>query len=75
MLSGIWRSEPGKWTIDYSNRHEFCYLISGHIVLTDQHGAAVTLQQGDAFTIPQGFKGTWEVLAAVTKYYVIVAAE
>lgn len=71
LLSGTWSSEVGKWVIDYSQRHEFCYLVEGHIVLTNSDGEETEFKQGDAFVIPVGFKGSWEVLEPVTKYYVI----
>lgn len=71
ILSGTWSSETGEWAIDYSQRHEFCYLVEGHIVLTDEDGVKAEFKQGDAFVIPVGFKGSWEVLEPVTKYYVI----
>jgi uncharacterized protein len=71
LLSGTWSSEVGKWSVDYSHRHEFCYLVRGHIVLTDEGGEESTFKAGDAFVIPVGFKGSWEVIEPVTKYYVI----
>lgn len=71
LLSGTWSSEVGKWSVDYSQRHEFCYLIEGHIVLADEDGEESTFKTGDAFVIPVGFKGSWEVIEPVTKYYVI----
>lgn len=71
LLSGTWSSEVGKWSVDYSHRHEFCYLVEGHIVLTDENGDSSTFKAGDAFVIPVGFKGSWEVIEPVTKHYVI----
>lgn len=71
LLSGTWSSEVGKWSVDYSQRHEFCYLIKGHIVLADEDGIESTFKAGDAFVIPVGFKGSWEVVEPVTKHYVI----
>ncbi len=71
LLSGTWSSDVGKWTVDYRQRHEFCYLLEGHIVLTGEDGETITLKAGDAFVIPAGFKGTWEVIEPVTKHYVI----
>lgn len=71
LLSGTWSSEVGKWSVDYSYRHEFCYLVRGHIVLTDKDGEESTFKAGDAFVIPVGFKGSWEVIEPVTKHYVI----
>lgn len=71
LISGTWSSETGKWHVDYSSRHEFCYLLAGHMILTDENGDESTFKAGDAFMIPLGFKGTWEVIEPVTKYYVI----
>lgn len=71
FLSGIWSSEVGKWTVDYSFRHEFCYLIEGRVVLTNESGDEFVFKAGDAFTVPLGFKGSWEVVEPVTKYYAI----
>lgn len=71
LLSGTWSSEVGKWTVDYSQRHEFCYLIEGHIVLTNEDGEESSFKAGDAFVIPVGFKGSWEVIEPVAKHYVI----
>lgn len=71
LISGTWSSEAGKWHVDYSSRHEFCYLLAGYMILTDANGEESTFKAGDAFMIPLGFKGTWEVIEPVTKYYVI----
>lgn len=70
FFSGIWESTPGKWAVDYVEE-EFCALVRGKIVLTDQDGRAETFEEGDAFIIPAGFKGTWETVEAVRKLYVI----
>ncbi|MBV1788249.1 cupin domain-containing protein [Marinobacterium sp. D7] len=72
LLSGTWSSEIGKWKVDYSNRHEFCYLLEGRIVLTGDDGETTAFKAGDAFVIPVGFKGSWEVIEPVTKHYVIL---
>lgn len=74
LLSGTWSSETGKWSVDYSSRHEFCYLLKGHMILTDEDGEESIFMAGDAFVIPLGFKGTWEVIDPVTKHYVIYNA-
>ena len=68
--SGEWTGEPGCWTVNYSE-HEFCYLTRGRVRLTDESGAITEIKAGEAFIIPAGFKGTWEVLASAHKYYVI----
>ncbi|WP_198939351.1 cupin domain-containing protein [Motiliproteus sp. MSK22-1] len=72
MLSGIWECTEGKWNADYSSKNEFCHILAGKVVLTDEAGGASTFSVGDSFVIPAGFVGTWEVLEPVRKLYVIV---
>jgi uncharacterized protein len=38
--------------------------------LADQDGNADVYGMGDGFVIPAGFKGTWETLKPVRKWYV-----
>lgn len=75
MLSGTWDCTPGKWQADYSAKSEFCYIISGKLILTDEDGVATTFAAGDSFVIPQGFMGTWEIVEKVQKLYVIVTPQ
>lgn len=72
MLSGTWDCTEGKWQADYSAKSEFCHILSGKVVLTDEEGVASTFVAGDSFVIPMGFAGTWEVVEPVRKLYVIV---
>jgi uncharacterized cupin superfamily protein len=71
LLCGIWESEPGKSDVDYTE-WEFCHFIAGKAVLTNEAGESWTLEAGDGFIIPPGFKGTWETVEKVRKHYVIV---
>ena len=70
FFAGIWQSEPGKWHIAYTEE-EFCALLEGISVITDASGNAVTVAAGDSFVIPRGFVGTWEVVEATLKRFVI----
>ena len=67
---GVWRSEPGKWRVAYTEE-EYCHVLEGRSVITDESGHAVTVSAGDGFVIPAGFVGTWEVLQTTTKRFVI----
>jgi|HubBroStandDraft_4_1064222.scaffolds.fasta_scaffold308403_2 uncharacterized cupin superfamily protein len=73
FMVGIWHSERGRWTILYTEE-EFCRMLEGVSVLTDQAGSQVTVRAGDEFVIPAGFSGTWEVLEPTRKRFVIYEA-
>ena len=68
--AGFWESEPGKW-LAVSERNEFCYILEGHVRIADEQGNSKDFRKGDAFLIPYGFQGTWQVLEYTKKYYVI----
>lgn len=67
---GEWHCEPGHWRIHYSE-FEYCEILDGVSVLHDDEGGQRTLRAGDRFIIPAGFRGSWEVIEACRKHYVI----
>lgn len=73
MDCGIWHCEVGAWHIEFAaNKQEFFQVITGVVRLHDQHGHVVQINAGEAGIIPPNFKGTFEVLEMVSKYYVNV---
>jgi len=70
LYAGVWEATPGKWRIAYEE-WEFCHILSGVSVVTEEGGAEHILRAGDAFVLRPGFKGTWEVLETTRKEYVI----
>jgi len=70
LLCGIWQSTQGKWRIAYAE-WEYCRIISGVSVITQDGGAARIVRTGDSLVIRPGFRGTWEVLETTLKDYVI----
>ena len=70
LYCGIWQSTPGKWHVSY-DEWEYCRILEGKSVLTDETGTAHQLNAGDSFMIRPGFKGTWEVIETTRKEYVI----
>ena len=70
FMAGIWHSERGRWRILYTEE-EYCQLLEGVSVITDQAGVAVTVRAGEEFVIPSGFVGTWEVVEPTRKRFVI----
>jgi uncharacterized protein len=72
LYAGVWQATPGKWRIEY-DEWEFCHILSGVSVISEDGGDTRTVSAGDAFVIKPGFKGTWEVLETTRKEYVIRA--
>ncbi|MDI6027639.1 cupin domain-containing protein [Corticibacterium sp. UT-5YL-CI-8] len=70
VYAGIWEATPGKWRIVY-DEWEFCHILFGVSVLTEDGGEARTVRAGDSFVFRPGFKGSWEVLETTRKEYVI----
>jgi uncharacterized protein len=73
LSTGYWRSEPGKWHVNYTEE-EFCTLLEGSSTITSLQGASMTVTAGDSFMVPRGFVGTWEVTATTTKRFVVYEA-
>lgn len=70
LYCGVWQSTPGKWRIRY-DEWEYCHILEGISVLTEDRGVQRTVRAGDSFVIRPGFEGTWEVLETTRKDYVI----
>lgn len=70
LVSGTWTSTPGKWHA-FTDRDEFCTIVSGHCRLISEKGESQDFKAGDTFLIPNGFRGYWEVVETTTKHFVI----
>lgn len=70
LIAGTWTSTPGKWRA-FTERDEFCTILSGHVRLIAEDGSVQAFRAGDSFLIPNGFRGYWEVVQTTTKHYVI----
>lgn len=74
MNCGIWQCEIGAWNIQFAdNKQEFFQLIEGVVRLHDAHTQSfIEIKAGEAGIIPPSFIGTFEVVEAVKKYFVVV---
>lgn len=74
MNCGIWQCEVSAWNIVFAaNKQEFFNVIEGHVRLHHKHSTQIIdVLAGEAGVIPPGFEGTFEVVDAVKKYYVVV---
>ncbi len=68
LCAGIWQATPGKWRIAY-DEWEYCRILSGVSVLTEDGQTPRTVKAGDIFVLRPGFVGTWEVIETTTKDY------
>ena len=69
--AGVWECSPGLIAMKNWAYDEFCILLAGRVVITPDGGAPQEYAQGDAFVIPKGFSGTWDIRETVRKYYAI----
>jgi uncharacterized cupin superfamily protein len=70
FFCGIWTSSAGKWRVRYTE-HEFCVLLEGRVRIESGSGERYEFRVGDAFVIPAGFEGSWEVTEPAKKWYAI----
>jgi hypothetical protein len=70
FFAGRWSGTRGKWRVRYTE-NELCVMTAGRVVITNDLGEGNTFVTGDAFVIPAGFAGTWEVLEDCSKVYAI----
>ena len=73
FFAGRWSSTRGKWRVRYTET-ELCVITAGKVVLVSDDGARSVFQMGDAFVVPAGFTGSWEVVEDCTKIYGILEA-
>jgi len=70
FFAGRWSATRGKWRIRYTE-NELCVMTSGRVVIESDSGERCTFEAGDAFVVPAGFSGTWEVLEDCGKIYAV----
>jgi len=68
FFCGIWTSTAGKWRVRYTE-HEFCVIIEGRVRIESTAGEKHEFKAGDAFVVPAGFEGIWEVTEPCKKWY------
>lgn len=73
FFAGRWSATRGKWRVRYSE-NELCVMTSGRVLIESASGERSSFGPGDAFVVPAGFTGTWEVLEDCSKVYAIFEA-
>jgi uncharacterized cupin superfamily protein len=57
----FWGSEAGALKAANYPRDEFVYVLEGDLVTIDANGTRREFHPGDAFVIPKGWVGTWDM--------------
>jgi uncharacterized cupin superfamily protein len=70
FFAGRWSGTRGKWRVRYTE-NELCVMTAGRVVIESESGERSVFGPGDAFVVPAGFAGTWEVLEDCSKIYAI----
>jgi uncharacterized protein len=70
FFAGRWSATRGKWRVHYTE-NELCVMTAGMVVIESAAGERLSFRAGDAFVIPAGFTGTWEVVEDCSKIYAI----
>jgi len=70
FFAGHWSSTRGLWRVRYTE-HELCVMTAGRVALVSEAGVRTVFGPGDAFVVPRGFQGTWEVIEDCTKIYAV----
>jgi uncharacterized protein len=73
FFAGRWSATRGKWRVRYTE-NELCVMTAGKVVIESTGGERMSFAAGDAFVVPAGFTGTWEVTEDCTKIYAIFEA-
>jgi uncharacterized cupin superfamily protein len=73
FFAGRWSATRGKWRVRYTE-NELCVMTAGRVAIESEAGERRTFGPGDAFVMPAGFAGTWEVLEDCSKIYAIFEA-
>ena len=71
VQAGIAAYKPGALDLLGYPFDEYCFLLEGTVVITPESGEAQTFAPGDAFLLPRGFKGRWDMPTGLKKYYVV----
>jgi uncharacterized cupin superfamily protein len=71
FMSGVWKCTPGTMKLTGYPFTEMAKIITGRIEITDEQGNKQVFGPGEAFTLNQGFKGTWHMPEPVHKHFAL----
>lgn len=68
MSSGIWECTPGTMQVAFSG-FEFVAVLQGRMIITPEGGSPIEVGPGDAIAVEKTFRGTWQIVEPVRKYF------
>jgi len=69
VRAGVFESTPGVNRSIKGETWEFCYIVSGVAVITEDGHEPVTYRAGDCFILKPGYVGTWRTIETVRKVW------
>lgn len=66
----LWESGPGVLKTSGYPHDEYCLVVSGDLVITNQSGSRQEFHPGDTLVIPKGWVGTWDMKTRFEKQFV-----
>ena len=69
--AGIWEATPYAERMNDFGVNEMAVIISGRVRITPDDGVPQTFGPGETYVMAKGFRGTFEVLETLRKYYFI----
>ncbi|TMV47960.1 cupin domain-containing protein [Thioclava sp. BHET1] len=73
IRTGIWEATPGTTKSIKGETFEFCHILSGRCIITEDGGDSHSFGAGDSFVLKPGFVGTWKTLETLRKIFVIAS--
>jgi hypothetical protein len=73
IVIGTWESTPYAEILTYPATTETVFVLSGKVAITEANGALEVSEAGDAYVLPKGFSGRFEVLETLRKIYILVS--
>jgi uncharacterized cupin superfamily protein len=75
LTLGVWACNEGAVEIRGHAVDEACFVVRGAVTLTDSEGRSETFGPGEAFLLPQGFRGVWAQSDDFAKLFVAISRD
>jgi uncharacterized cupin superfamily protein len=69
--TGFWKASVGRSHWNFEDYNEVIFILEGQLSVTEEGGERVQLGPGDVAVFPVGWKGEWDVVEELKKFYVV----